>query len=152
MCRRFVVIFGDGALWVMTPKANTVTRVDARTNAVTDTIPTGPGPRFATYGAGSVWTLNQGDGTISRVDTKTRKVVASIEAGIPGNGGEMAFGLGHVWATMPTIPISEIDPETNKVIRQWTGAGGDSIRAGLGSVWLSNLSAHNLWRIDPAKF
>ena len=77
---------------------------------VTDSIPVGPGPRFETFGAGSVWTLNQGDGTISRVDAKTRKVVATIEVGIPGTGGEIAFGLGHVWATVFQIPISEIDP------------------------------------------
>jgi virginiamycin B lyase len=146
------VYYADGAVWVTTPAKNTLTRVDAKTNQVTDTIETGPGPRFETYGTGSIWTLNQGDGTVSRVDTKTRKVVATVEAGIPGTGGEIAFGFGHVWATVFTIPISEIDPETNKVIRQWTGAGGDSIRAGHDSVWLSNLRDHNVWRIDPKGF
>jgi virginiamycin B lyase len=49
------------------------------------------------------------------------------------------------------IPISEIDPETNQVIRQWVGEGGDSIRAGHGSVWLSNLRAHTIWRLDPKR-
>ena len=146
------VIYGDGAIWVTTPPKNLLTRVDAVTNKVTDSIEVGIGPRFETFGGGAVWTLNQGDGTVSRVDTKSRKVVASIEVGIPGTGGEIAFGFGHVWATVFQIPISEIDPESNKVIRQWTGDGGDSIRAGNGSVWLSNLRAHNVWRIDPAQF
>lgn len=146
------VIFGDGALWVTTPKTNRLTRVDAKTGKVTDSIETGPGPRFATFGAGSVWTLNQGDGTVSRVDAKTRKLVANIECGIPGGGGELAFGFGHVWATTFQIPITEIDPKTNAVIRQWIGAGGDSIRAGNGSVWLSNLREKNVWRIDQSKF
>jgi virginiamycin B lyase len=146
------VIYGDGAVWVTTPKANLLTRVDAQTNKVTDSIEVGPGPRFVTFGAGSVWTLNQGDGTVSRVDVKTRKVVASIEVGVPGTGGEIAFGFGHVWATVFQIPISEIDPDVNKVIRQWVGSGGDSIRAGQGSVWLSNLRDHNVWRIDPKQF
>ena len=143
------VLYGDGAIWVTTPARNTLTRVDAKTNQVTDSIAVGPGPRFETFGAGAVWTLNQGDGTISRIDTKTRKVTATVEAGIPGTGGEIAFGFGHVWATVFEIPISEIDPGTNKVIKQWTGDGGDSIRAGHGSVWLSNLRAHTVWRIDP---
>jgi virginiamycin B lyase len=146
------VLYGDGAVWVTTPAKNMLTRVDAKTNKVTDSIPVGPGPRFETFGAGAIWTLNQGDGTISRVDTKTRKVVATVEVGIPGKGGEIAFGLGHIWATVFKIPISEIDPGTNKVIRQWVGEGGDSIRAGHGSVWLSNLRAHNIWRIDPKRF
>lgn len=145
------VVYGGGAVWVTTPKANMLTRVDVKTNMVTDSIAVGPGPRFATVGADSVWTLNQGDGTVSRVDMKSLKVT-SIEVGIPGNGGEIAYGLGHIWATVFTIPISEIDPATNTVVRQWTGNGGDSIRAGHGSVWLSNLRDHNVWRIDPAKF
>ena len=143
------VVYGDGAVWVTTPAKNMLTRVDAKTNQVTDSIPVGPGPRFETFGAGSVWTLNQGDGTVSRVDTRTRKVIATIEVGIPGTGGEIAFGLGHIWTTVFQIPISEIDPGTNQVIKQWVGDGGDTIRAGHGSVWLSNLRAHTVWRIDP---
>jgi len=94
------VIYGDAAVWVTTPKANMLTRVDAKTNKVTDSIEVGPGPRFVTFGADSIWTLNQGDGTVSRVDCETRKVVASIEVGIPGDGGEIAFGFGHIWATV----------------------------------------------------
>jgi YVTN family beta-propeller protein len=146
------VLYGDGAVWVTTPAKNLLTRVDTKTNKVTDSIPVGPGPRFETFGAGAVWTLNQGDGTISRVDTKSRKVTATVEVGIPGPGGEIAFGFGNIWATVFQIPISEIDPGTNKVVRQWVGDGGDSIRAGHGSVWLSNLRAHTIWRIDPKGF
>jgi len=95
-----------------------------------------------------VWTLNQGDGTVSRVDLKSRKLAANIEVGIPGTGGELAFGNGHVWATVFQIPLSEIDPATNAVVKQWVGAGGDSVRVGHGSVWLSNLREQNVWRID----
>lgn len=146
------VLYGDGAIWVTTPAKNLLTRVDPNTNMLTDSIRVGLGPRFETFGAGSVWTLNQGDGTISRIDAKTRTVVATIEVGIPGTGGEIAYGLGRIWATVFEIPISEIDPETNQVVRQWAGDGGDSIRAGHGSVWLSNLRAHTIWRIDPAQF
>src|SRR6185436_1221007 len=102
--------YGDGALWISSPDKSVVTRVDAKTNQVTATIEVGPKPRFLTFGAGSVWTLNQGDGTVSRVDAKTNKVVATIELGAPGGGGELAFGLGRVWATVFEIPISEIDP------------------------------------------
>jgi virginiamycin B lyase len=142
------VLYDDDAIWVTTPAKSILTRVDIKTNRVTDSIPVGPAPRFETFGAGSVWTLNQGDGTISRVDVKSRKVIATVEVGIPGSGGEIAFGLGRVWATVFQIPISEINPDTNRVVRQWVGDGGDSIRAGHGSVWLSNLRAHTIWRID----
>ena len=143
------VVYGDGAVWVTTPGKNVLTRVDATTGKVTDSIKVGPGPRFETFGGGAVWTLNQGDGTVSRVDTKSRKESARIEVGIPGEGGEIAFGLGRVWATVFEIPISEIDPANNKIVRQWVGNGGDSIRVAHGSIFLSNLRQHNLWRIDP---
>jgi virginiamycin B lyase len=139
-------IYAENAVWITTPEKKLLTRVDGKTNQVTNTIEVGPGPRFLTAGAGSIWTLNQGDGTVSRVDAKTSKFVANIEAGIPGSGGEIAFGAGHVWATVFQIPVTEIDPEKNAVVKQWVGPGGDSIRVGHGSVWLSNLRDQNVWR------
>jgi virginiamycin B lyase len=141
-------VYAEGAVWVSSPEKSVVTRVDPEKNVVTDTIAVGPQPRFLTSGAGSIWTLNQGDGTVSRVDISTRKLVANIEVGVPGTGGELAFGEGHVWATVFQIPLSEIDPETNRVVKQWVGPGGDSVRVGHGSVWLSNLREQNVWRID----
>ena len=140
-------IYAQGAVWVTTPEKNLLTRVDPKTNQVVATIGIGPGPRFLTAGAGSIWTMNQGDGTVSRVDIKTNKLIVNIEAGIPGDGGEIAFGAGHVWATAFTIPITEIDPAKNAVIKQWVGPGGDSIRVGHGSIWLSNLRRQNVWRL-----
>jgi streptogramin lyase len=143
------VTYGEGAVWVTTPESNKLTGVDPKTAKVIHSVDVGPGPRFVTTGAGSVWTLNQGDGTVSRVDAKTGKLIANIEVGVPGTGGEIAFGAGHVWATVFEIPISEIDPATNTVVKQWFGPGGDSIRVAHGSVWLSNLRDGNVWRFSP---
>jgi virginiamycin B lyase len=143
------VTYGEGAVWVTTPETNMLTRVDPKSATVTASIEVGSKPRFLTTGAGSAWTLNQGDGTITRVNAKTAKVVATIEAGLTGTGGELAFGEGRVWATIPQIPLSEIDPATNQVVRQWVGPGGDSVRAAHGSVWLSNLREQNVWRFKP---
>ena len=145
----FAPAFADGAVWITSTEHNLLTRVDPQSNKATISIPIGPQPRFLTVGAGSVWTLNQGDGTISRVDTNSNKLVATIEAGIPGTGGEIAFGEGSVWATVFQIPMSRIDPATNAVVRQWAGKGGDSIRVGHGSVWLTDLAHGKVWRLDP---
>jgi YVTN family beta-propeller protein len=144
-------VYGAGSIWVSSPEKSVVTRVDAKTNKVLATIPVGPGPRFLTFGADSLWTLNQGDGTVSRIDSKSGKLVATIEVGLPGGGGELAFGDGHVWATVFQIPLSKIDPATNQVVKQWTGAGGDSVRLGHGSLWLSNLREQNVWRLALAQ-
>jgi len=142
------VTYGEGAVWVTSPDSNMLTGVDPHTNTVIHSVEVGPQPRFVTTGAGSVWTLNQGDGTVSRVDAKTGTVLAHIEVGVPGTGGEIAFGDGHVWATVFEIPISEIDPATNQVVKQWFGPGGDSIRVAHGSIWLSNLRDGNVWRLS----
>jgi len=141
--------YADGAVWVSSPTGSVVTKVDAKTNAVLETITTGPTPRFITSGGGSVWTLNQGDGTVSRIDAKTNKVLANIETGCPGTGGEISFGGGYLWFTVFEIPITQIDPKTNTVVKQWFGEGGDAIRFGHDSIWVSNLRQQNLWRIDP---
>src|SRR4051812_4003692 len=147
----YAVAFGGDAVWVTSSEKNVLTRVNAQTNVVEETIPVGPKPRFLTVGEGGVWTLNQGDGSITRVDPKTNKVVATIEAGIPGGGGEISAGEGSVWATSFEYPITRIDPSTNKVAQQFYGEGGDSIRAGLGFVWLTNIRAGTIWRLDPKR-
>lgn len=145
----FAPAFADDAIWITSTEHNLLTHVDPQTNQVLASIPIGPQPRFLTAGVGSVWTLNQGDGTISRVDTQTNKLVATIQAGIPGTGGEIAFGEGSVWTTVFQIPMSRIDPATNAVVQQWTGTGGDSIRVGHGSIWLTDIAHGKVWRLDP---
>ena len=39
----------------------------------------------------------------------------------------------------------------NPFFQQFFGEGGDSIRVGLGWVWLTNIRAGNVWRIDPKR-
>jgi virginiamycin B lyase len=143
------VVGEDGAIWVVSPDESVVARVDPKTNLVTDRIEVGPQPRFATAGGGSIWTLNQGDGSVSRIDVKTRKLITDIPLGIPGAGGEIAYGEGSVWVTIMQVPLTQIDPDTNKVVKQWFGEGGDAVRVGHGSLWLSNGRQQNVWRIDP---
>jgi virginiamycin B lyase len=147
----FAVAFGEDAVWVTSSEQSVVTRVNPYTNVVEQTIRVGPTPRFLAVGEASVWTLNQGDGTISRIDPKTNTVTATIAAGIPGRGGEIAVGEGSVWATSFEYPITRVDPATNSVAQQFYGPGGDAIRVGHGSVWLSNLRQGNVWRLDPKR-
>jgi virginiamycin B lyase len=148
----FNPVFANGFIWVSSNSGETLVRVNPETNTVVSETPVGPEPRFLTVGAGSVWVLNQGDGTIARVDAETGKRTAVIAAGIPGLGGEIAFGGGAVWATVFDFPITRIDAERNAVTGQWHGAGGDSIRVGHGSVWLTSLMGAKVWRLPiPAQ-
>ncbi len=143
----FNPIYAGSSVWIASNAGNSLVRVDPATNKVAGATSTGPRPRFLTVGEGSVWVLNQGDGTISRIDQTTGKLQATITAGIPGPGGEIAYGGGSVWATVFGYPITRVDPKTNKVVQQWTGAGGDSIRFAHGSVWLTFLTGAKVWRL-----
>jgi streptogramin lyase len=144
----FNPVFANDSIWVSSNEGNALIRVNPATNTVSSSTPIGPKPRFLTVGAGSVWILNQGDGTISRVDAVSGKLIATIPAGIPGFGGEIAFGAESVWATVFGFPITRIDPATNAVVRQWHGVGGDSIRYGHGSLWLTSYSGEKVWRLN----
>ena len=136
-----------GTIWVTGYETNLVTAVDASSGKVLATIPVGPKPRFITSGAGSVWSLNQGDGTVSRIDGKSKTITATIEAGIPGEGGDICFGKDSVWASVFDVPLTRIDPTTNRISRQWIGKGGDSLRFGHDSIWLTDYRRGLLWRI-----
>jgi len=142
-------LHADGVVWVSCDQSGVLIPVDARTGEVQAAIPVGAQPRFLTAGAGSIWTLNQGDGSVTRVDIRTRRVVANIAAGIPGHGGEITFGAGSVWATLINIPLTQFSPATNTVVHQWTGPGGDAVRFGHGSLWLTHLRGGVLWRLAP---
>jgi streptogramin lyase len=148
----FNPIFANGSIWVSSNKNGTLVRVNPETNTVVSETPVGPMPRFLTVGEGSIWVLNQGDGTIARVDASSGKRTALIPCGIPGFGGEIAFGEGAVWATVFNFPITRIDPATNSVTAQWHGDGGDSIRVAYGSVWLSSYKGAMVSRLPiPGK-
>ncbi len=139
--------FSEGAVWITSGTANLLTEVDATTGEVMAAIPVGSKPRFLTAGAGSIWTLNQGDGTVTRVDAHTKRVIATIAAGIPGHGGDIAWGAGSIWVTILGVPLTVIDAATNEVVRQWTGPGGDSLRFGHDSIWLTDYKQGTLSRI-----
>jgi virginiamycin B lyase len=143
----FNPLYSDGMVWITGNKSSVLTPVNARSGEVLPSVPVGRNPRFLTAGAGSIWTLNQGDGSITRIDAKTRQVIATIAAVIPGHGGEICFGANSVWATVIGIPLTQIYPISNQVVRQYTGPGGDSVRFGFNSLWLTHLRAGLLWRL-----
>jgi virginiamycin B lyase len=146
----FCPLFADGFVWITSTENSVLTKVDPSTNKILAQIPVGKNPRFLTYGADSIWTLNQGDGTITRVSIKTNQRLADIAANIAGPGGEIAFGFGSVWATIAKKPITRIDATSSKITSQWAGAGGDSIRTGFDSVWLTDYDGGKIWRLSPS--
>jgi virginiamycin B lyase len=147
----FTAVYAYNLVWVSSTGKSLVSVIHPASNKVIAEIPVDPNPRFMAAGEGFVWTLNQGTGTVSKIDPRSLKLVATIDVGVPGPGGDIAAGEGAVWVTQKTIPVSRIDPATNKVTAQLTGPGGDAMRVGDGSVWLSNGREGAVWRFLPAK-
>jgi streptogramin lyase len=138
--------FLGGIVWVTHADGADVTGIDAATGRVTATVATGPNPRFLAIGAGAVWTLNQGDGSLTRINARTHEAV-TISLGTPGHGGDIGFGNGNIWTTMPKVPLSLIDAASNRLECQWLGPGGDSLGLGHGSLWLTDYHAGTVERI-----
>jgi YVTN family beta-propeller protein len=147
----FTAVFSYNLVWVSSTAKSVVSVIHPASNKVIAEIPVDANPRFMAAGEGFVWTLNQGTGTVSKIDPRTMKVVATIDAGVPGTGGDIATGEGALWVTQKSIPVTRIDPATNKVTAQLTGPGGDAMRIGHGYVWLSNGREGMVWRFLPAK-
>lgn len=142
------IVDGD-IVWISSTDHDLVTAVDARTGTIIGTTATGPRPRFLTAGGGAIWTMNQGDGTVTRIDAKTRLVTATIPLGLPGTGGDITYGNDIVFVTELGVPLTLIDARTDRPLVQWMGPGGDSLRFGHGSIWLTDYRNGSLIRIDP---
>jgi virginiamycin B lyase len=140
--------FHAGRIWVTRAEGAEITAIDAATGAVLGTAQTGPGPRFLASGDGSIWTLNQGDGSLTRIDIQSMQVLHTIAPGTPGHGGDIAFGAGMIWTTMPKVPLSAVDTTDSKLLCQWVGPGGDSLGIGHDAVWLTDYHGGTVSRLE----
>jgi streptogramin lyase len=140
--------FQDGRVWVTRAEGAELTAVDAATGSVLGTTQTGPGPRFLSAGAGSIWTLNQGDGSLTRIDGNSRQATHTVALGTPGHGGDIAFGAGFMWTTMPKVPLSAVSTTDSRLQCQWVGPGGDSLGIGHDAIWLTDYHGGTVSRLE----
>ena len=176
---------GLGALvtdgrWVWVPNMNdgTVTKVDARTDAVVSTIPVAnpkdlydqgcnPDPPHAYFhgswykrgcdspsaiaaGAGALWAADNGQRQVVRVDPASDRVVARVQ--LPIRIWGVAAAEGTVWVTdFWGDAVAAIDAVTNSVraVLSDLPAGPASVLAVPGAVWVVDSRAGQLTRIDP---
>jgi DNA-binding SARP family transcriptional activator/ABC-type branched-subunit amino acid transport system substrate-binding protein/DNA-binding beta-propeller fold protein YncE len=161
------IVVGAGSVWVghATSVGNrpnllptSITRLDAETGLVVDTIDLGAPPGGNLYGvlpgvsrqhiaaAGdAVWAINP-DLTVSRIDPRTNRIVARIENVRAENIG---VGEGEVWVTEGNR-VTEIDASVNKVARRVTLDVDQlaELAIGAGAVWVAEPQRGNLWRIE----
>lgn len=142
-------IFAFESVWVTSTGGGSVTRIDPHTNAMVAEIPVHAAPRFIAASADSVWVLCQGDGSLARIDPLTNRVVATIAVGVPGEGGDLSIGEGYVWVSAEGVPLSQIDPRTNNLIRQYVGGEkDDTLRVDFGSAWIIDELKGQVWKVN----
>src|SRR5262249_6725617 len=93
------VAAATGAVWVVDPGADSVTRVDPRTRKVVTTISLGAGshPTAVAADDDTAWVANSGTGTVTRIDAATN---ATTSIRLPGSPAGVALGAGRVWVTL----------------------------------------------------
>lgn len=143
--------FGEAALWLACPAGNKVLRINPATNLVDEAVAVSGQPEALAVGGGSIWALCRKEGKIDRIDPKTNKVFKTIELGVPGAEGRIAFGEGFLWVTEPGFPLARIDVASEKVMQQFAGEGGGAITVSPGAIWLGNVKAGTIWRVDPKR-
>jgi virginiamycin B lyase len=153
------VVADFGSVWVAGVDGHSVYRIDPNTNSIAATIGVHSKPKNLCSAEGSIWVLNTADGFVDRIDGKTGQITASINAGlvVPADG-DLVCGGGYVWGhvaayiagdkAIPSLPLVQIDPRTNEVIRRYIGGRGFGwdMRYGAGSLWMTGSS---LFRIEP---
>lgn len=144
-----VVVSGGGRLWVSSSTHNRVTCINPSTGGIEAVITVGPQPRFMCTSQDALWVLNQGDGSVSRIGFSDKRISATVYVGVPGRGGDIAFGFNSVWVTAIDKPLTRIDAKTDRIVVQYVGRGGDAIRTGFGSLWMSSFVLEEVWRVDP---
>ena len=68
------IAVGYGGVWVANRDDGTVTRIDAATDAVSDTVRVGGSPVAVAAGLGAIWVADGGTGAVIRIDPRTRRV------------------------------------------------------------------------------
>ena len=156
------VAAGAGAVWV--GNANdagggeefpvSISRIDASSGLVTETIPLPPDPGgilYSTFGSiqriavspDAVWVINP-DLTVSRIDPRSARIVARID-GVKAHN--IATGEGAVWVAEDEHVV-EIDPGTNKLARRVSIDSPGALAVGAGAAWVTDPENGKLLRIS----
>jgi peptide/nickel transport system substrate-binding protein len=127
-----------------------VSRINAATSRVVQTITVGNGPTAVAVGATAVWVTNALDGTVSRIDPSSGTAAAPINVGAAPSG--IAADDTAVWvANLEPGTVSKLDAETGRVVDSIAvGNGPRGVALGEGSVWAANSRDGTVSRIDSA--
>jgi YVTN family beta-propeller protein len=144
------VAAGAGALWVGNEAGGTVSRIDRRTRAVSQTIAVGNGPTAVAVGAGGVWVVNSLDGTLKWISPATNEVVRTIPAGNSPSG--VCVTARAVWvASTYDRSIVRFDPVTLRTTTTSLDDQPTQLACGGGWVWATSQSSETVTQLSPGR-
>ena len=121
-------LFGpDGRLYVTTELTNTITVVDARTNAVVDRIPTGQAESHMlvlSRDGKRAWTSNVGPGTVSAIDLAARKVAAVIPVSKKAQRIALSVDERRVFTSDQGAPRLAVIDTAKNAVERWVDLPG----------------------------
>lgn len=139
---------GEDRVWVTNPARDLVQEIDPERDEVVRTTTVGPSPRFMAVGEGAAWTLNQGDGSVTRIDAATAETT-TIDAGIPGGGGDLTTGADSVWARGSRQLLTRIDAATGALSERYgPRSGSGAVIVDAGALWISAHDIDTVWRLE----
>ena len=141
------VAAGEGALWVVHQKNDTVTQVSQDTMEVDGRpIKVGDRPSSVAVGEGGVWVSNSGDKSVSKIDPVTGDQF--------GDPIPLEFEPGGVSVVEGTVYLGtgkgvvEIDPTSFTLGEPVEAPGAAFYDIGLGSLWTTFPNSGELKRLD----
>jgi len=137
------------AVWVIGPD-HAVSRIDPRTDRVTQTIRGLAATAIATGDAGT-WALTA-DGTVARIASRGNRFVDRTRIGASAVAS-IAVGAEAVWVSAPGDgTVWRLDPADRPALRTIdVGAGATALAFGEDSLWVANPLRGTVSRIDPAQ-
>ena len=142
--------------------ANTLARIDPRTNAVSNVIGVGQGPAEIAAGGRSIWVYNSADRTLSEIDASTRRIrrTAELSSFAPDvsvyTGPVLAADEEGAWfvgtgSVRPAFLLTRIFSRGGRHEYR-LGQEPRAVAVGFGAVWVvvRGKQGSQLLRLDPS--
>ena len=144
----------------LVPRANTVVRIDPKTNAIARVIPVGRDPESIAYGGNTLWVYNVADHTVEGIDARTNGIVVpptaiSGAAPIPLVKHPIAADEQGAWVLSVGASgrglLTHVPLDVPSTVEYPLPDSPVSIALGDGSIWVTttSLKTGTLLRIDP---
>jgi YVTN family beta-propeller protein len=143
------VASGPNSLWLASPSAGAVLRVDRNVPALADQIPIGGSPSTLAVGGGAVWATAVPGDTVWRIDPKTGTVTQTVPLG-GARAAALAFGAGALWvADLTDNSLLALDPRSGAVRRTVTlPVRPTALAVGDGVIWVADYDANSIAEVD----